>query len=199
MSIQKINPRASVLVLFIILAALLRLLNTGSTLSPLANFTPIGAMALFGGTYFNTRWKGYFFPLLTLFISDIIMMKVIYPSFGNGLLYSGWYWTYGAFVMMVLIGHFIQKVSFTSVVIAAVSAALTHWIITDFGVWMAGGLDITTGKPYTRDLGGFIQCYVLAIPFMKNMLIGNLLYGGILFGGFEYLQKNYPVLQLRNA
>ncbi|MCA6438429.1 MAG: hypothetical protein IM581_00705 [Chitinophagaceae bacterium] len=199
MSTQKINPRVSVLVLFIILAAVFRLLNTGSTLSPLANFTPIGAMALFGGTYFNTRWKGFFFPLLTLFISDVIMMKVIYPGHGNGLLYNGWYWTYGAFAVMVLIGHFIKKVSFTSVVIAAVSSALAHWMITDFGVWLGGGLDIITGRPYTRDLQGFIQCYVLAIPFMKNMLVGNLLYGGVLFGGFEYLQKRYPVLQLRTA
>lgn len=199
MSTQKINPRVSVLVLFIILAAVLRLLNTGSTLSPLANFTPIGAMALFGGTYFNTRWKGFFFPLLTLFISDVIMMKVIYPGHRNGLLYNGWYWTYGAFAVMVLMGHFIKKVSFTSVVIAAVSAALAHWMITDFGVWLGGGLDITTGRPYTRDLQGFIQCYVLAIPFMKNMLVGNLLYGSVLFGGFEYLQKRYPVLQLRTA
>lgn len=199
MSLQKINPRTTVLVLFILLAALFRLLNTASTFSSLVNFTPIGAMAIFGGTYFNTRWKGYLFPLLTLFISDVIMMKLIYPGSGNGLLYSGWYWTYGAFALMVLIGKYIKKVSFKSVILAAVAAALTHWIITDFGVWMGGGLDITTGQPYTHDLPGFIQCYVLAIPFMKNMLIGNIIYGSILFGGFEYLQNRYPVLQVTYA
>lgn len=198
MSTQKINPRTSVLVLFMLLTAVLRLLNTGNTSQlPLANFTPIGAMALFGGSYFNTRWKGYFFPLLTLLISDVIMMKLIYPRFDNGLLYSGWYWTYGAFAVMVLIGQFIKKPSFSSVVIAAIVAALSHWIITDFGVWMQGGLDITTGKPYSSDLHGFMQCYILAIPFLQNMLIGNLVYGGILFGGFEFLQKRYPALQVQ--
>lgn len=199
MSTQKINPRTAVLLLFILLTAVLRLLNTGNTLSPLANFTPIGAMALFGGTYFNARWKGCLFPLLTLFLSDVVMMKVIYQGHSNGWLYSGWYWTYGAFAVMVLIGQHIKKVSFTSVAIAAVAAALSHWIITDFGVWMGGGLDITTGKPYTPDLHGFMQCYILAIPFMKNMLIGNLVYGSILFGGFEFLQKRYPMLQLQHV
>lgn len=198
MSIQKINPRTTVLVLFIVLTAVLRLLNTGNNLSPLANFTPIGAMALFGGAYFNERWKGYFFPLLTLFFSDVFMMKIIYSGHSNGLLYSGWYWTYGAFAVMVLIGQYIKKVSFKSVIIAAVAAALSHWVITDLGVWMGGGIDITTGKPYTSDVHGFIQCYVLAIPFMKNMLIGNLVYGSVLFGGFDFLQKRYPVLQLQH-
>lgn len=199
MSLKKINPRTSLLLLFIALTAALRIFNTGSSLAPLANFTPIGAMALFGGTYFKTTWKRYFFPLLALFASDVVMMRTVYAGHSNGLLYEGWYWTYIAFGTMVLIGQCIKKVSFTSVVAGAVAAALSHWIITDVAVWMSGGLDITTGQPYTRDLHGLIQCHVLAIPFMKNMLIGNLVYGGVLFGGFEYLQKRYPSLQLQGA
>lgn len=199
MSLKKINPRTTVLVLFILLAALFRLLNTSSIFFSLANFTPIGAMAIFGGAYLHTRWKRYLFPLLTLFISDVILMKIMYPGSTHGLLYSGWYWIYGAFASMVWTGEYIKKVSFRSVFMAAVAAALIHWIITDFGVWINGGVDITTGQPFTHDLQGFIQCYVLAIPFMKNMLIGNILYSGILFGGFNYLQNRYPVLQVNYA
>ncbi len=200
MSLNKINPRVSLLLVFIALTAGLRIFSATTTgaQTALANFTPIGAMALFGGAYFNTKWKGYFFPLLALFLSDVVMMKVVYAGSGlsNGLLYDGWYWTYGAFALMVLIGSFIKKVNFKTVIIGAVAAALMHWIVTDFGAWLGGCTDVTTGKLYTRDMNGLIKCYVLALPYLKNMLIGNLVYGAVLFGGFEYLQKRYPALSL---
>jgi hypothetical protein len=80
------------------------------------------------------------------------------------------------------------------VIAGAVGAALLHWIVTDCGVWLSGGTAITTGLPYPRDWNGLVKCHILAIPFMKNMLIGNLVYSAVLFGGFEYLQKRYPAL-----
>jgi len=126
-------------------------------------------------------------------------MQTTYKMHSSGLLYSGWVWVYAAFAVMVLTGNFIKKVSLKSVVTAAVAAALAHWAITDFPVWMNGGLDISTGKALTKDWHGFVQCYLQAIPFMKNMLIGNIVYSGILFGGFELLQKRYPVLQFKTA
>jgi hypothetical protein len=35
---------------------------------------------------------------------------------------------------------------------------------------------------------------MMAIPYMKNMLLGNLIYGAILFGSFELAQRKYPAL-----
>ncbi|MCK9402517.1 MAG: hypothetical protein M0Q26_03875 [Chitinophagaceae bacterium] len=199
MSLKKINPRTTMLILFIVVTGLLRVMSAGKLLSPIANFTPLGAMALFGGTYFNSRWKSYLFPLLALFASDMVMMQLFYKTYSNGLLYNGWLWTYSAFAVMVLIGKYVKKVNFKSVVTAAVTAALAHWLITDFGVWLGGGLDVTTGRALTADWHGFVQCYVQAIPFLKNMLLGNIIYSGILYGGFEALQKRYPSLRLRAA
>ncbi len=199
MSLKKINPRLSLLLLFITVTAALRVFGATNASGALSNFTPIGAMALFGGTYFTTKWKGYFFPLLALFVSDLVMMKIFYPNLSNGLLYDSWYWTYIAFASMVLIGSFIKKVSAKTVVIGALIAALSHWIITDFGVWLGGCTDITTGQLYTRDINGLVKCYALAIPYLKNMLIGNLVYGAVLYGGFEYLQIRYPSLKVQGA
>lgn len=199
MSLKKINPRAALLTLFIVLTGLLRVMSAGKLLSPLANFTPIGAMALFGGTYFTGRWKSYLFPLLTLFLSDVMMMQLFYKTDSNGLLYNGWIWTYGAFALMVLIGRYVKKVNPATVITAALTAALTHWLITDLGVWLGGGLDITTGKALAPNWHGFVQCYLQAIPFLKNMLLGNIMYSGMLYGGFEILQKQYPLLRLQTA
>ena len=49
---QQINPRPFVLAALIVAAGVFRLLTASGTLTPLTNFTPLGAMALFGGCYY---------------------------------------------------------------------------------------------------------------------------------------------------
>jgi hypothetical protein len=108
MSIEKINPRTTILLLFIMLTAAIRvLLHFSDEVSVFANFSPIGAMALFGGAYFNKRWKAFAFPLLALFFSDLVLYQTVFKGHGNGLLYGEWYWVY----------------------------VFIHWIVTDIPVW----------------------------------------------------------------
>jgi hypothetical protein len=185
-----INARTGFLAAMILSAGIWRLLITGGH-SSLGNFTPIGAMALFGGCYFAEKWKAYVVPLLTLWLSDLFLGYFVY--------YHKWVWfydgfliTYGSFTLMVMMGGFIKKASVKNVFFAGVSAALAHWIITDFGVWMDGRL-------YPKTVEGLISCYVAAIPYMQNMLIANLVFSGIMFGAFELAQKKYPELKLNNS
>jgi len=56
MTYQKFNPRIIVLLLFMIAVAILRVVfNPVWGFAFLSNFTPVGAMALFGGAYFNSK------------------------------------------------------------------------------------------------------------------------------------------------
>ena len=184
MATEKFNPRVAVLLILMIAAAAMRMPNAAQA-TPWASYTPIGAMGLFGGAYFTSRWKAVAFPLITLFVSDLI---INYFVFGGkyGLMYNGWYIIYSIFALIVFFGKWIlQKVSVKNVVIAAVVTALGHWLISDFTVWLAGGTDLRTMTPLTRDWAGLIQCYTQGFLFMKHFLIGNLVYSGILFGGFE--------------
>lgn len=194
MTQQKFNPATAVILCIVLLAAALRIANAGNTLSPLANFSPIGAMGLFGGTYFNSYWKKFIFPIGALFISDVIMMQTVYKGYGNGLLYSHWYYNYLAFAIIVYIGMFIKNVKITTVLWAALAAAFAHWIISDIPVWWFAGLDIRNGQPLQRNFDGFIQCYVQALPFLRNMLVANILYGAVFYGSYEWLQKKFPLL-----
>lgn len=195
---NKIILRPVVLAAVILAAGMYRLFMASGTLSPLANFTPLGAMALFGGCYYNDKWKAYPVPLLTLWLTDIILSRFIF--FHEWVFfYDGFVWVYGSFALMVLIGGFIKKVSIKSVVFSAVSAALIHWIVSDFGVWLGGGTDVTTGLPFTRDFAGYLKCLSVAIPFMRNLLIGNLVFGALLFGSFELMQRRFPILQLQTS
>jgi hypothetical protein len=188
---SKFDPRTLVLIVFILATGFFRvLLQTSGELSAVANFSPLGAMALFGGAYFTRSWKAVGFPLLSLFISDVVLSFTVFSHFRTGLLYGGWYWTYGAFVLVALLGKlFIQKVSAASVLAAALSCVLIHWIVTDLGVWLGSSF-------YPQTLSGFLACLVAAIPFEGNFLAGTLFYSAVLFGTFEWVKKSYPGLQL---
>src|ERR1035437_538957 len=98
---KKINPRFVLILLMIIATGSLRLL-TVKTGGAFFNFTPIGAMALFGGVYFTQRWKAIVFPLLTLFLSDLVIQRFFYGGTFGGVFYDGWYVIYGVFILIVV-------------------------------------------------------------------------------------------------
>lgn len=190
MSLKNFNPRTSVLLLFIFSIATIRVfINLNDPFSSLANFSPIGAMALFGGAYFDKPFKAFVFPVLMLFISDFILHQTVFKSSGIGILYGGWYWVYGSFVLMVIVGQLIlKKLSIGRHLLSVLVCVIIHWVVTDFGVWIGS-------KIYAQNLSGFIACLINAIPFEWRFMSGTLIYGAILFGLFEWMQKRYSILQ----
>lgn len=196
MSAEKFNPRILVLVVMMVGAAAMRIPNAAQ-LTLWANFTPIGAMGLFGGAYFTSKWKAYAFPLITLLVSDLIINLFIFDG-KYGVMYGKWYIIYGIFALIVFFGKIlIKKVNIHNIVLASVIAALSHWLIADFTVWMGGGTDLRTMLPLTKNWAGLIQCYAQGFPFMKNFMMGNLVYSGILFGAFQFAEWRYPILKLQ--
>ena len=198
MSLKSLQPRTTALIIMILLAAAFRLMQSSNVFSFMSNVTPVGAIALFGGCYFVDRWKAFLVPLLALFISDVLLNRIYYFDHWT-FFYSGAYWIYGSFALIVMIGHFIGKVTTLNITLAGVAAAITHFIVSDFGTWAGGGTDITTGLPFTPDLNGLLKSYYLALPFLRNMMIGNLVFCAILFGSFEWMQRKYPSLRLQEA
>lgn len=186
MSVPKINPRTAVLLIFIVVIAVLRVASfTGW--GPLTVFTPIGAMALFGGAYFEGNIKPFAFPLLTLFISDLILSFTILSPFRHGLLYSGWFWTYGAFALMTIAGKLIVKdVTIKNIAIATVVVTLIHWLISDIGACMVEN---------KLTFAFYVQRLVTAIPYEWRFLGGTAIFGALLFGFFEWLQTKYASLK----
>jgi hypothetical protein len=190
MSLQKFNPRFVVLLLLMIVAAAMRIPNAAS-LSPLSNFTPIGAMALFGGAYFQKTWKAYAFPLLTLLASDIVINTVVHQG-KFGIMYSGWYWTYAAFALMVLTGKIVlKKITVKNIVIASLATVFIHWIVT------SPACILLEGSMYPKTWAGYYTSLIAAIPYERNFIIGTLLYSGVLFGLFEWMKQRYTALQTK--
>ncbi len=184
MSLQKINTRTIVLILMIVAAAAMRLVSYKFPYV-LSNFTPVGAIALFGGAYFTDKWKAYVIVLITLFTSDILI-NYLYTSKWT-LWYGGSFWVYLTFAIMVFIGSLIKKANVANVALASLVSVAIHWLIIDLP-WMYGTM-------YPHTLGGYGQSLVAAIPFERNMILGDIVFCSILFGGFELAKSKYTALR----
>ncbi|RZL20194.1 MAG: hypothetical protein EOO89_01010 [Pedobacter sp.] len=190
MSESIFNPRTLILLLIVALVTILRTVAPFSdNFGQIANFSAVGAITLFSGSYFKNTVQSFAIPLLTLLMTDIILSTTIYKEYSTGFLYEGWYWTYIAFALMVFVTRLIsKKVNVLNFVIGTLAVVLIHWIVTDLGVWY--------GSNYPQTLAGFWAVLVLAIPFELRFLYGTVAYGILMFGSFELLKVKYPVLTL---
>ena len=186
MTLQKTNTRNLVLILMILGAVAMRFVSYKFPYV-LSNFTPVGAIALFGGAYFTDKWKAYVVVLVTLFASDVLI---------NYLYTSHWflwdaasYGVYIAFALIVFVGSLIKKANVANVGIASLAAVAIHWLVTDIP-WENGA-----GALYPRTFAGYGASLVAAIPFERNMLLGDIVFCAILFGGFELAKSKYTFLR----
>lgn len=183
--IEKIQLRFGILACIILIAGLSRLLPHPP------NFTPIGAMALFGGAYFANRRTALLVPMLALWLSDLILMNGVYAYQENFVFfYGGFYWVYGTFILIVLMGSMIKKVRPFQVLTASLSASILFYVISNFGVWLGSSM-------YPQTLTGLLSCYVAGIPFFGNTIAGDFLFSSLMFGCLEMAKYKFPLLSLK--
>ena len=145
------------------------------------NFTPIGAIALFGGAYLHQRGLAFVAPIAALLLSDLVLG--FYPE----LLF-----VYVGVVLTVGIGIVLaRRKSVPGIAIAAIASSVLFFAVTNFGVWLV--MDY-----YPKTLAGLGACYAAAIPFFQNSLAGDLFYTALLFGGFALLERGIPALRARS-
>ncbi len=185
---NKIDLRFSVISMIILLAAMSRLIPHP------ANFAPIGGMALFGAAYFSKRYWAFIIPIVSMWISDLILNNVVYGEYFDRFVwfYEGSLFTYGAFVLIVLLGFMTLKiVRVQNLIVTSLIASVLFFFVSNFGVWMSSMI-----YPHTAE--GLISCYIAGLPFFKNTLFGDLFYSAVLFGAFELSVRRFPQLQLQN-
>ena len=131
------------------------------------NFTPVLALALFGGVYLK-RSHALFLPLALMMISDLFLgLHPVIP------------FTWGSLLLISCIGLWIRKSqTLTRVAAGSLASAVLFFALTNFGCWLAY---------YPQTWEGFLSCYVLAVPFFRGTLVSTLLYTVILFAGYEFL------------
>jgi hypothetical protein len=189
MTKNQLNLRFGMITLMILLAAISRLLPHPP------NFAPIGSMALFGAAYFSKRYWAFIVPIISMWISDLVLNNVVYGQYFDSFVwfYAGSLFTYSAFALIVLLGMLtLKKVRIPNLVASSLGASVIFFIVSNFGVWFSGIM-------YPKDLGGLMVCYIAGIPFFHNTILGDLVYTAILFGVFEFVARRVPQLQLQPA
>ena len=157
------------------------------------NFTPLCAIALFGSKYFKNPFISYSIPLLSLWISDLIINNFILKSYFNNsiLFYPGFYWQYGSFILISLLGRLsLKQLSIPKLFGISISSSIIFFLISNFGVWINSSI-------YPKSIFGLIACYNAAIPFYFGTLFSSLFYSAFLFGAYEYLRKKVYKLSIK--
>jgi len=159
------NKREEFLALALVLiGVLLRILP-----HPL-NFTPVMAIALFSGVVLSPG-LALSVPLLVMMASDLVIG-----------LHSLVFLTWGAFALAVFIGLWVRKSpSASKVIFGTLAGSVLFFIITNLGVFLFQDM-------YPKNAEGFIQCYVMALPFFRNFLLGDLFFSALFFTVFALLK-----------
>lgn len=171
----------------ILLAALSRLLPHPP------NFSPVEAVALFGGAYFARRATAMWVPLLAMLVSDIALGVINGGLYSEYFLSAGFVLVYACIALSTALGFGLRgRVTAGRVGAYSLLGAILFFIVTNFGTWL--------GSPmYPQTLAGLGAAYVAGIPFFQNTLLGTLFYSTVMFGSFALLRHRHPSLALQTA
>ena len=140
------------------------------------NFTPVIAIALFSGAKFQDKKWSVIIPVVSLFISDVILSYLNnFDIFHNTILF-----TYGSILLVILLGRLLnsERLNISKTAVFTLLSSLLFFVITNIGVWLFSNM-------YTLDLTGLTKCFVLAIPFLQKSIAGDLFFATVLFGVYE--------------
>lgn len=134
------------------------------------NFTPVAAIALFGGAYLS-RKRALAIPLALMVISDLII------GIHDVVLF-----TWGSFALTALLGARLkEKKSVAKVTSMSLVSSLLFYLASNFGVWLMGW--------YPRTWQGLVECYLMALPFLRNFTLATLVYSAVFFGAYELIAR----------
>lgn len=177
---SKINIQLFTIILFIIVGCMSRIFPHAP------NFTPIGAICLFGASHFTKKTYAFLVPILIIFFSDLFINNFLYSNSSFIFFHNGFYWQYISYILIIALSitYLKPKISLLNIGLNSVSSSLIFFVISNFGVWVGSGL-------YSLNFIGFTSCYINALPFYYNTLISFVLYSYLLIGAFYLVQRKY--------
>ena len=140
-----------------------------------ANFTAIGALALFSGAVIADKRFAFLIPIAAMLAGDAII------GFHSSMIP-----VYLSFAITVFIGiKMIRQINLLTVPAASLLASIIFFLITNLPFWYA---DISL---YPLTLKGTLESYTAAIPFFANQVAGDMFYCATLFGAYSIVKQRY--------
>lgn len=146
------------------------------------NFTAINAIALFAICSLGNLGVSLFTIFATMLLNDLVFgfhssMGFVYLSFG----------------LIILMGYGLKsKRSLIRTSFLLTLSSLLFFIVTNFGIWLVGSM-------YPKTVTGLELCYLAAIPFLANNLMGTFLYGSMLFGWLALSERGAPAVATKTS
>ena len=132
------------------------------------NFSPVVAVALFGGAALADRKLAFIVPMAAMFVADLFI------GFHNTMVF-----VYLAMGLVVALGCVLaNRRKPLALVAAALAGSGVFFLISNTGMWWLSG-------SYEHSLNGLLMCFTAALPFFHNTLLATVFYSALLFG-FEH-------------
>ncbi len=169
----QISPKIYLVLTMIFAGAMMRLVPHWP------NFTPIAAIALFGGTFLKRKDLAFLIPVVAMLLSDVILgfHSTMFP-------------VYMSFIAIVGMGLILQKrLTIVNTLTASLASSVLFYLVTNFASWTSGLM------PYPMNVGGLMQSYIAGLPFFFNGVLGDLFYNSVLFGALYVITSRHAVYQ----
>lgn len=127
------------------------------------NFAPLGAMAVFAGRTLSP-WVARASVVVAALVGDVVLARL----HGYTVVSLVTPFVYGAFLLQAWLGRRLRARRGGALGAAALGA-LAFFTLSNFGVWVAGGL-------YPHTAAGLGACFVAALPFLGGTLAGDVLW-----------------------
>lgn len=126
-----------------------------------ANVTPLTNICLWSGQKLP-RYLAIVVVLFSIAISDVALAAIYhYPIFGVWSLFS-----YSGFLAIALFSSRIKAHSIFKTLGFLLASTLGFWLWSNFGSWLIMG--------YPKNSSGLFACYTMALPFLRNAVLGDL-------------------------
>jgi len=143
---------------------------------PLANVTPLAAVALAAGTVFPNPVVAAAVPVAALAVSNLGR-----PGYGSVAMAVT---VYAAIAWPALLGGFLRRASARGRLAGAaalaggsLSSSLVFFLSTNFACW------VLAHDSYPHTASGLAACLAAGLPFYRWMPVGDLVWTGLVFGG----------------
>jgi hypothetical protein len=143
--------------------------------------------SVFNGIHLK-RWHALTLTLLGFAITDMILAFTQHHA-----AFGGWsLWTYSGLALITLLSTKAPTDRPLTLGFTVLCFGLVYWLWTNLGCFF-------TMPEYPKNFYGLIHCYSLALPFLKNQLMGNTLWTLVLIYSHKTVNKNLNHTALAKA
>ncbi len=139
----------------------------------MSGFSSVIAVSLFAGLMIKDKKQTFLLPLLTLFISDVLV-EIFYKAgwFPFAGFYQGQIINYSLFILITALGMLLKNLRSGGMVLSIILGPVIFFFISNYFVWANQGVQLA----YSKDFSGLLACYTAGIPFYKNSLVSTIIF-----------------------